>query len=84
MTVKEMIARLDELTPDEMAELQSEIERRKHATPAHVISPAERVRRMRAAAQAIREGFSDDEWAKVEKAINEEYLEPLDDDIWRD
>lgn len=72
MTVKEMIARLDELTPDEIAELQSEIERRRHAAPAHDISPAERVRRMRAAAQAIREGFSDDEWAEVERAINEE------------
>jgi uncharacterized alpha-E superfamily protein len=84
MTVKEMIARLDELTPAEMTELQGEIERRRNAAREHSISPAERVRRMRAAAQAIREGFSDDEWAVVERAINEEYVEPMDDEAWRD
>jgi hypothetical protein len=39
---------------------------------------------MEAAAVAIREGFSDQEWAEIEGDMNEEYIEPVSDDLWKD
>jgi hypothetical protein len=36
------------------------------------------------AAKAIREGFTDEEWAEVEQAMNEETIEDVDLDQWRD
>ena len=70
MTVKEMIARLDELTPDEMAELHSEIERRRSvAHPAHDLSPAERVRRLDAAFDKLRQGLTDEEINEITDAM---------------
>jgi len=32
------------------------------------------------AARAIRQGFTDEEWGKVEQSMNEEYIEPVDED----
>jgi uncharacterized protein YeeX (DUF496 family) len=84
MTVKEMIARLDELTPDEIAELQGEIERRRNAAREHSISPAERVRRLDDAFDRLRDGLTDEEIDEITNAMNEEYIEPWDETEWQD
>lgn len=42
------------------------------------LSPEERIRRLDEAARAIRAGFTEAEWAEVERAMNEEYIEPAD------
>lgn len=76
--VKEAI---DHFSPEELRELREHLERRaSEIQPSHLLSPEERIRRLEEAARAIRAGFTDAEWDEVEQAMNEEYIEPVDDD----
>jgi uncharacterized protein YeeX (DUF496 family) len=47
-------------------------------------TPEERIRLMDQAALAIRQDLSDSEWAAIEQAMNSEYIEPLDEALWKD
>jgi len=48
------------------------------------LSADERIRRLGAAAQAIRQGFSESQWAELEEAMNEEFIEAEDESEWTD
>jgi len=83
--LQEMIQQLDELSPEERNELRRAIDQLDGVRhPNDGLSPSERVHRLHTAADAIREGFTDEEWAEVEYAINAEYIEPFDDEQWKD
>ncbi|MBE2269022.1 MAG: hypothetical protein IAE80_12390 [Anaerolinea sp.] len=85
MTLQEMIQQLDELSPEERNELRRAIDQRDGVRhPNDGLTPQERVLSIRAAARAIREGFTDEEWAEIEQAMNAEYIEPFDEDEWKD
>ena len=85
MNLHEVIKLLDDLSPEELNELREQIEQRLETqASARGSTPDERIRRLNAAASAIREGFSDEEWAEVVRAMNEEYIEPIDVAPWKD
>ncbi len=84
-SLEEVIKAVDQLSPEERAELRAYLDRRDaESPPPHTLSPEERIRRLDEAARAIREGFTDEEWTEIEKAMNEEYIEPFDEDMWKD
>jgi len=85
MTLREVIEALDELSQEELNELRAQLEQRLTLNaPARGTTAEERIRRLNAAASAIRKGFSAEEWTEVVQAMNEEYIEPLDDAPWND
>ena len=77
--LQEVKEAIDHLSPEERAELRAYLdERRAAATPLRVGTM--NVDALLEAARAIREGFTDDEWNEVERAMNDEYIEPVDED----
>lgn len=85
MTLQDMIQQLDELSPEERNELRRVIDQLDGVRhPNDGLSVSERVRHLRAAAFAIREGFTDEEWAQIEHDMNVEYIETVEDDLWKD
>ncbi len=83
MNLQEVIKVVDQLSPEERAELRAYLDQHEAQwLPVHKLSAEERIRRLDEAAKAIREGFTDAEWEKVEKAMNEEYIEPWDESEW--
>lgn len=83
MTLQEMKEAIDHLSPEERAELRAYLDEQAHLAP-HLLPPEERIRRLDAAAKAISEGLTDAEWDEIEKAMNEEYIEPWDESEWKD
>jgi hypothetical protein len=80
--VKEAV---DHFSPEELHELREHLEKRAvEILMQHHLSADERIRRLDEAAKAIREGFTESEWEAVEKAMNEEYIEPWDESEWAD
>jgi hypothetical protein len=85
MTLREVIKALDDLSDEELNELRGQLEQRlAPQASGRGATPEERIRRLNTAASAIREGFSDSEWAEVVQAMNDEYVEPIDDAQWKD
>jgi uncharacterized alpha-E superfamily protein len=84
MTLQDAIKVVDELSPDELQELRAYIDQRERESAIQSLSPEERIKRLDIAARAIREGFTEEEWAEIEQAMNEEYIEPVDEDVWKD
>ena len=72
--LREVKAAIDRLSPEEQAELRAYLNERA-ATTATM-----RIDALQEAARVIREGFTDDEWEEVERAMNDEYIEPVDED----
>ena len=72
--LREVKAAIDRLSPEEQAELRAYLNER--AAPTATM----RIDALQEAARAIREGFTDDEWEEVERAMNDEYIEPVDED----
>jgi hypothetical protein len=48
----------------------------------HPLSPEERIRRLNAAAAFIRETMTPEQLDEAIEAMNEEYIEPWDEDEW--
>jgi hypothetical protein len=85
MTLADILQVVDKLSLEDRRKLRAYLdasERQLAATPE--LDPEEWIRQMEAAAVAIREGFSDQEWAEIEGDMNEEYIEPVSDDLWKD
>lgn len=83
MNLREVMKAVDELSPEDLRQLRDYVNQRATQT-AHPLSPEERIRRLDAAARAIREGFTDEEWRQIERDMNAEYVEPVDEDLWKD
>lgn len=80
LRLQEVKEAIDHLSPEELRELREHLDRRASENlPRHPLPPEERIRRLEEAARAIRAGWTDTEWAAIEQAMNEEYIEPLDD-----
>lgn len=84
LNLQEVKEAVDHFSPEEVRELREYLEKRAVEILPHPLSPEERIRRLDEAAQAIRGGFNEAEWAAVEKAMNEEYIEPWDESEWTD
>lgn len=85
MTLKDIMQAVDHLSHEELQYLRQYIEQREWQThPARGSTPEERIRRMNRAAAMIREGMTQDQLDEMIAAMNEEYIEPVDDDLWKD
>jgi uncharacterized protein YeeX (DUF496 family) len=85
MTLQDVKKAIDNLSPEERRELREYLERRESSEPfAQVLSPEERIRRMDAAVETIRAGMSQAELDDMTAAMNAEYIEPFDEDVWRE
>ncbi|MBI5958456.1 MAG: hypothetical protein HY866_06975 [Chloroflexi bacterium] len=85
MTLQEMIKAIDLLHPDELRQLRSYIDQRESAVRhAYELSPEERIQRMDAAVEVIREGMTQAELDEMIEAMNAEYIEPFDEELWKD
>ncbi len=79
MTLQELFRAVDRLSPDERAELRTYIDQQPDV-PAHETPVEERIHKMDEAARMIRESLTDEEWDEIERAMNDEYIEPIDED----
>lgn len=85
LTLQEIKVAVDQLSPEDRAELLAYVEQlNEQINYLNGISPEERIRRLDAAAKTIRDGFTDEEWAEAQEAMNSEYIELIDEDIWKD
>lgn len=85
MTLQDIMQAVDRMSDDERRQLREYIDQIKpQSNPSRDLSPEEWIKRMKEAAHEIRSGFTDEEWAEVEAAMNEEYIEPMDDNLWKD
>jgi len=77
LNLKEVKEAVDHFSPEERAELRAYLdEREMHTLRAGTMN----VDALLAAAREIRESLTDEEWNEIEQAMNEEYIEPIDDD----
>ena len=87
MALKDVLNALDNFSDDELRELRDQIDQRRRERAALALkqmSPQERIARLETAADKIRAGFTDEEWAQIEHYMNAEYVEPWDESEWRD
>jgi hypothetical protein len=73
---------VEHLSPDELVELRRHVEQLTNVLVQDPVQPEERIRRLDEAANAIRSSFTEEQWDEVEKAMNEEYIEPWDSSEW--
>lgn len=85
--LQEVMQSIDRLTHEERAALRAYLDQHetiKDRLDPEMLSTEEWIRRMEAAAAAIREDFSAEEWAAVEEAMNAEFIQPWDASEWLD
>lgn len=81
LNLQEVKDAVDHFSPDELRELREYLENHVVRFLTQQSLPAEeRIRRLDEAASAIREDFTNREWDEIEKAMNEEYVESVDED----
>lgn len=79
MSIDDLLEAVDQLNPDELRQLQQRITARRQQ-----MSPDEVFATLQKAFADIREGLSEEELQDMVDAMNHEYIEPVDDDLWRD
>ncbi len=85
MTLQELMRAVDALSYDELNQLRHYMDEREQQLHfPQDATPEERIRRLDAAAAAIREGMTKEQLAEMTATMNEEYIEPFDEDQWRD
>jgi uncharacterized protein YeeX (DUF496 family) len=85
MTLQQIKQAVDSLSAEELRELREYLEQRESLEqPVLILSPEERIRRLDAAVEAIREGMTQEQIDEMIEAMNAEYIEPFDEDAWKD
>lgn len=85
MTFQEVIKAVDTLSPEELRELRTYLEQREGAAqPALELVPEERARRLDEAFEQLREGLTQKQLDEMTEAMNAEYIESFDEDVWKD
>jgi uncharacterized protein YeeX (DUF496 family) len=82
MTLREVIKALDDLSDEELNELRREIDLRTEQE--ELRSGTMDVDALLRAAADLTDGLTQDEIDAMVAAMNEEYIEPVDEDVWRD
>jgi len=85
MTLQDVIKAVETLSPEELRQLREFLDQLEGTpSPAHDLPPEERIRRLDAAVEALREGLTQAELDEMTDAMNTEYIEPFDKDEWKD
>lgn len=79
LNLQEVKEAVDYLSPEERAELRAYLDERE-AEKTKLRAGTMDIDALLEAARAIREDFTDEEWQEVERAMNEEYIEAVDED----
>lgn len=82
MTLREILQALDELTSKELHELREELDQR--AGQAELHAGTMDVDALLNALDALTDGLTKDDISTMIAAMNDEYIEPTDDNQWRD
>lgn len=80
MTLNELIRAIDALSDDEREQLRDYINQPRTVS----LTAEERIQALREASAAIREGMTEAELGEMIAAMNEEYIEPFDETMWRE
>ncbi|MBN1562402.1 MAG: hypothetical protein JXA10_01075 [Anaerolineae bacterium] len=85
MTLQEVIKALDVFSLDELIQLRTYIDQRTDTMSlAHDLTPEERAHRLDTAFEQLREGLTPAELNEITEAMNVEYIEPFDEELWKD
>lgn len=85
MTLQEVIKVVDTLSPEELRELRMYLDQREGTVqPALELAPEERARQLDEAFERLREGLTQTQIDEMTEAMNAEYIEPFDEDVWKD
>jgi hypothetical protein len=85
MTLQDVIRAVDRLSPEERRELHQYLELRESTErAAQELLPQERAQRLREGFAQLRAGLSQADLEKITEAMNAEYIEPVDEDQWKD
>jgi hypothetical protein len=85
MTLQEVIKVVDTLSPEELRKLRTYLDQREGMVqPALELAPEERARRLDEAFERLREGLTQKQINEMTEAMNAEYIEPFDEDVWKD
>jgi hypothetical protein len=85
MTLQEVIKVVDTLSPEELRELRTYLDQREGTVqPALELAPEERARQLDEAFERLREGLTQKQIDEMTEAMNAEYIEPFDEDVWKD
>jgi hypothetical protein len=83
MSLQEAIKVVEQLSPEELRQLRAYLDEREANTHIELdLSPAERARRLNEAFDQLREGLTEEELEEMSAAMNEEYIEPWDENEW--
>ena len=82
-TLQEVIQAVEQLSPEERAELRAYLDRHEAEAPP-TLSPEERARKLDEAFARLREGLTQEQLDEMTAAMNEEYIEPWDESEWTD
>jgi hypothetical protein len=83
MTLQDVMKAVDRLSADELRELRRYLDQRE-STAALELTPDERARRLDKAFEQLREGLTQEQLDEMTGAMNAEYIEPFDEDLWKD
>ena len=83
VTLSDIMKAVEKLSPEDRRKLRKYLEQQERR-PTQTLSGEERARRLEEAAAKIREGLTPEQLEEMTRAMNEEYIEPVDDDIWKD
>jgi hypothetical protein len=85
MTLQEVIKVVDTLSPEELRVLRTYLDQREGTVqPALELAPEERARQLDEAFERLREGLTQKQIDEMTEAMNAEYIEPFDEDVWKD
>lgn len=86
MTIlQEVMKVIDQLSPQELRELREYIEQREGTNrPVPELTPEERARRLDEAFEQLRAGLTQAQLDEMTEAMNTEYIEPFDEDVWKE
>lgn len=83
MTFQDIKQAVDQLSHQERADLRAYLDEVANQ-PAQKLTPTERAQKLDAAFEKLRTGLTDEEIEEMTAAMNEEYIEPWDEDEWKD
>ena len=85
MIFEEILQVVDQLSENDRQRLRQYLDQNKEQIRlARGLTPEERIQRLNAALDAIREGLTHKELDEMTAAMNEEYIEPWDESEWTD
>lgn len=83
MTLTDIMQAVEKLSSEEKQKLREYLEQGETSLM-HKLSPEERARRLDEAAAKIREGLTQAQLDEMTRAMNEEYVEAVDVELWKD